>query len=154
MHSSMLSILAMVFLSALVMAQNSIEPACKIPPCDEDQSRLPDRGVQSGWIDSSHDIAFGRKEGWYLTLGGEVRQRFEYFDHPVWGREPGDNKYWLQRYMLHSDVHFGSRFRLFDELKSGIETNRKGVPHPADEDRLDARQAFVDAGLWQSETTH
>lgn len=52
--------------------------------------------------------------------------------------------------MLHSDVHFGSRFRLFGELKSGIEMDRKGGPRPADEDHLDVHQAFVDAGLWQS----
>jgi hypothetical protein len=47
-------------------------------------------------------------------------------------------------------VHFGSRFRLFGQLKSGIEMNREGGPRPADEDHLDVHQAFVDAGLWQS----
>jgi hypothetical protein len=148
---SMLRTLALVFSSGFVMAQNSTElPAYKLLSYEEDWSRLRDGGVQTGWIDSFKYIPFGRQEGRYLTLGGEVRERFEYFDHPVWGREPGENKYWLQRYMLHSDVHFGSRYRLFGQLKSGIELNRKGGPRPADEDHLDVHQAFVDTGLWQS----
>ncbi|MGH9630015.1 MAG: hypothetical protein ACRD7E_16990 [Bryobacteraceae bacterium] len=110
----MVKILALVFSSACVMAQNSAElPAYKLLSYEKDWSRLRDLAVQTGWINSFKYIPFGRQEGWHLTLGGELRGRFEYFDHPVWGREPGDNKYWLQRYMLHSDVHFGSRYRLF-----------------------------------------
>lgn len=84
------------------------------------------------------------------TVGGQIRQRFEYFDHAVWGREAEQDRYLLQRYMLHTDVHLGSRLRLFGELKSGIEVNRKQGPRPADEDKLDVHQAFLDGTLWQA----
>lgn len=94
-------------------------------------------------------IRLGDHDGWYLTVGGDVRQRFEYFDHPVWGREPGHNKYWLQRYMMHGDVHIGSHFRFFGEIKSGIEINRTGGPRPADEDQVDIHQAFIETPLWE-----
>jgi hypothetical protein len=146
-----LSILALVSSLSPAVGQTCAEhPACKLLPREEDRSRLREQRGQAGWIDSLNPIPFGRREGWYLTLGGEARQRFEYFNYPVWGRDPADNKYWLQRYMLHSDVHFGSRFRVFGQLKSGIEMNRRGGPRPADEDHLDVHQAFIDAGLWQS----
>lgn len=52
--------------------------------------------------------------------------------------------YLLQRYMLHFDLHMGRRARAFFQLKSGVETGRRGGPRPPDEDKLDVNQAFVD----------
>src|SRR5262249_23277735 len=50
----------------------------------------------------------------------------------------------LQRYLLSSDFHLGSRIRIFTELQSGLENGRNGGPRPTDLDRLDAHQAFLD----------
>jgi hypothetical protein len=92
-------ILAVVFSSALALDQNSTNlPAYKLLRYEEDWIGLRDRGARPGWIDSFKHIPFGRREGWYLTLGGDVRERFEYFNQAVWAREAGDNKYWLQHY--------------------------------------------------------
>ncbi|MBL8213819.1 MAG: alginate export family protein [Bryobacterales bacterium] len=85
-----------------------------------------------------------------FSYGGQIRQRFEYFDHAVWGREAEQDRYLLQRYMLHGEMRVGSRLRVFGELKSGIEVGRKQGPRPADEDRLDVHQAFVDGTLWKA----
>jgi hypothetical protein len=36
------------------------------------------------------------------------------------------NAFLLQRYMLHSDWHLGKSFRVFVQLKSGLEDSRAG----------------------------
>src|SRR5262249_20964841 len=86
-----------------------------------------------------------RGEGWYATFGGEIRERFELLDQPGFGTGPPDkNGYFLQRYLLSTDLHFGSRTRVFTEVQSGFENGRSGGPRPTDLDRLDLHQAFVD----------
>jgi hypothetical protein len=46
--------------------------------------------------------------------------------------------------MLHAGTHWDDRFRLFVQLKSGLEAGREGGPRPTDEDRFDRHQAFFD----------
>jgi len=46
--------------------------------------------------------------------------------------------------MLHADVHLGKNFRLFGQLKIGLENGRSGGPRPPDLDKLDVHQAFAD----------
>ena len=86
-----------------------------------------------------------------LSLGGTVRQRGEYFDHPTWGQEPPNNGYSLQRYMLYENVQVGTRFRFFSELESGLEYGRDPGPRPViDRDALLVHQTFGDVNFWQS----
>jgi hypothetical protein len=90
---------------------------------------------------------------WYVTIGGEIREKFEPLDQPGFGIGPEDqNGYLLQRYFLSSDFHFGTRFRLSTELQSGLEDGRKGGPRPTDLDRLDLHQAFLDWRISGSES--
>ena len=85
-----------------------------------------------------------------LQIGGQIRERYEYFKNPTWALDPpDDNGNFLQRYMIHADLHLGERFRFFGELKSGIESGRSGGPRPPDEDRLDVHQAFIETKLSQ-----
>ncbi len=81
-----------------------------------------------------------------LSLGGEVRVTYERFGNPNFGLTPPDPAgYLLQRYLLHADVHVGSRVRVWTEFNSSLENGRIGGPRPViDEDRLDLHQAFVD----------
>ncbi len=80
-----------------------------------------------------------------VTLGGEFRPFYEFYDGYNWGAGPEDkNGFYLQRLMLHMDLQMTSRARAFIELKSGVETGRVGGPRPPDEDRLDVNQAFID----------
>ena len=47
--------------------------------------------------------------------------------------------------MIHADTHLGEWFRVFGQLKSGLEDGRSGGPRPPDEDKFDLHQAFFDA---------
>ena len=86
-----------------------------------------------------------------LSLGGTVRQRGEYFDHPNWGQEPPDNGYSLQRYMLFENIQVGSKVRFFSELESGLENGRDPGPRPViDQDTLFVHQTFGDLTFWQA----
>lgn len=136
--------------AAMLCAAAQEAPAYKMLRYDEDWSRLRTRTGTSG-SDLFDPLKYvPLSDDWYLTVGGEVRERFEFFNNGGWGREEQYNRYLLQRYMLHADVHFGSRVRFFGQLKSGLEVNRTGGPRPPDEDRLDVHQAFIDVDLWQS----
>ena len=115
---------------------------------EEDYSYLRDPTRRTDLWDIIKYIPFNDKGDWYLSVGGEVRERYEYFHNSLWGRGPQDkNGYLLQRHMLHADLHFGPNFRFFGQLKSGLEGGRKGGPRPSDEDKLDVNQAFLDGVL-------
>lgn len=111
---------------------------------DEDWSFLRDPQRHTDALDAIKYIPL-RREGWYLSIGGEIRPYYERYDNEDWGAAPTDKNGWLlQRYMLHADLHLGEHVRFFGQLKSGIEVGRNGGPRPTDEDKLDVHQAFVD----------
>jgi hypothetical protein len=63
---------------------------------------------------------------------------------------PSPNGYLLQRYLLHADIHLGTRLRLWTELNSSFENGRVGGPQPViDEDKLDPHQGFVEFEIVQ-----
>lgn len=118
---------------------------------EEDWSSFRDPALRKRPLDALKFIPLPLRDGAYLSIGGETRQRYEYFRNPTWGLDPQDgNGFWMQRYMLHADLHLGATFRIFAQLKSGIETGRVGGPRPPGEDRLDVHQAFIDTQLWSS----
>jgi len=115
---------------------------------DEDWSVFADASLHTDALDSLKYIRLG-PAAWFVTLGGEARERFERLDQPGFGVGPVDqNGYSLQRYLLSADFHFGQRFRFFTELQSGLENGRNGGPRPTDADTLDMHQAFVDWNLF------
>src|SRR5215813_2826721 len=119
---------------------------------DEDWSFLSDNSRYSEWLDRLKYISLGG-EDWYATIGGELRERYERLDEPGFGTGPEDkNGYFLQRYLLSSDFHLGSRVRAFTEVQSGLETGRNGGPRPTDLDRLDVHQAFLDWKILSSKS--
>lgn len=121
-----------------------VRPAYQLMHYDEDWSMLADPAQRSDRLDALKYIRLG-PDGWYVSLGGEIREKYELLDQPGFGIGPADqNGYLLQRYLLSSDFHLGSRFRFFTELQSGLEGGRTGGPRPTDLDRLDLHQSFVD----------
>jgi hypothetical protein len=66
-----------------------------------------------------------------------------------WGAQPYTNRFLLQRYMGRTDWHPGKRFRVFVQLKSGLESFREGGSRPIDEKKLDFEAAYFETG-----TTH
>ena len=80
----------------------------------------------------------------YLSLGGEVRERYEQYHNQAFGiKGPESDHYRLQRITLHADVHANERFRLFVQ---GISSLQFGGEQKLDvnQNPLDLQQAFVD----------
>jgi hypothetical protein len=135
-------------------AARALPPAHAAPPpyqslrFEEDYRFLRDPAQRTDLWDPLKYLALRDAEAWYVSLGGEARLRYEYFNHALWGQGPQDHDgYVLQRYMLHADVHLGPQVRFFTQLKSGLEEDRTGGPRPTDKDELDLHQAFVDVML-------
>ena len=113
---------------------------------DEDWSSLRNIALQTDPLDELKYIPLEAAGSSWLTLGGEVRERYEYFRNANWGRGPQDsNGYLMQRFMLHADVHAGEHFRIFTQLQSGIENGRNGGPRPVDRDDFEVHQLFAEA---------
>lgn len=88
----------------------------------------------------------------YASIGGEARYEYAAFNNEDWGRlNIGHNNFLLQRYDLHADVHFGSRVRVFAQLRSALQDGRSTGPRPIDEDHLNVQNLFVDVIAWQKE---
>jgi alginate export protein len=83
---------------------------------------------------------------WYLTVGGEAREVWEQIGNDNWGEQPYMNGYLLERYMVSFDLHYGQHVRSFVELKSGLESFRRGGPRPIDEKKLDFQAAYLQVG--------
>jgi len=122
-------------------------------PSEEDYSDLRDPARRTNLIDKLHYLPLGEQEQSYLSLGGELREWYEFYSHPDFGEGPDvPNRYLLQRYLGYADLHLGSRLRLFGELGSELEDGRKGGPRPQiDEARMIIQQAFADFSLPQTQ---
>src|SRR5687768_11942024 len=99
------------FISVLALSQSAAEdlqpslrerPEFKQLRYDEDYRFLAETTNDREFLDPLKFIRLNDAGTAYLTLGGEIRQRYEYFENPLWGSAPQDpNGYLLQRYMLH-----------------------------------------------------
>jgi hypothetical protein len=126
-------------------ANPATRPALSAMRQNEDWSRAREGYRDADPFDPLKFIRLGRDTR-YLSIGGDIRQRFEYFENERWADEPGDASL-LQRYMVHADLHWNPRIRFFTQLRSGIETGRRSGPRPVDEDRLEFHQGFADIVL-------
>jgi Alginate export len=71
-------------------------------------------------------IPLNRDSTAWLTIGGQVRERGEYFRHFLFGdSQPEDtDAYLLTRFRLSADLHVTQYFRAFAEFKSSMELDR------------------------------
>jgi hypothetical protein len=69
---------------------------------DEDWSFLKDPSLRQDLWDPLKYIPLGT-DGWYLSIGGGMRQAFEQVGNDNWGKQPYTNAFFLQRYVLHTD---------------------------------------------------
>lgn len=81
----------------------------------------------------------------HVTLGLEMRARYEGFDNPLWGDEPDTGYLWL-RAMPHVDVQAGP-VRAFVQPIAGYVRGLSGRKGPADETGVDLLQGFADLRL-------
>lgn len=125
---------------------------------DEDYTYLRDADRATDFWDPVKYIPLSENPDHFLSIGGETRQRYEFYHNPEFGRAPqnaqGNNDWMLQRYMLHSDLHLNENVRLFGQLISGVETGEIGGPRPdVDRDDFDAHQAFIDLSHQATDST-
>jgi len=135
---------------ALAFAETGTElqpPPYRLNRADEDYRYLRDPSLRTDFWDSLKYLQLTDTGSWFLSVGGEARERFEYFNNPNWGQSPQDHGYFLQRYFLHGDLQAGEHVRLFAQLQSSLEEGRAGGPRPTDKDELDLHQAFLDVRL-------
>ena len=111
---------------------------------EEDWSLLAAADCKRELIDDIKYIPLGR-ENWYLSIGGEIRYRYENYEEPGFGVGPETpSGYILQRYLLHTDWHFSRHLRVFAQFQSGLEEGRNGGPRPTDVNIADLHQGFID----------
>jgi hypothetical protein len=131
-------------LHAQVPVASPTPPAYQQQRYDEDWSYLTDSEKRTDPLDRLKYIPLN-EHGWYVSLGGEGRWRYEHFSEFAFGAGSQDaNGYSLQRYLLHADWRLDKHVRVFTQLQSGIENGRTGGPRLTDDDRLELHQAFVD----------
>ena len=117
---------------------------------DEDWSVL--RGVDLGntgdFWDRLKFIPLTRDQSVWLTLGGQVRERGEYYRQYLFGAsEPKQSDgYLLSRYRLSADLHVTQYFRVFAEGKSSFALDREleGGRTTAYVDEFDLLNGFAD----------
>jgi hypothetical protein len=124
-------------------------PAYKLLRYQEDYSYLKDPSRRTDFWDPIKYIPLCVREDWYLSLGGELRERYEFYHNLNAGAAPanaqGNNQDMLQRYLLHADLHLGPYFRFFGQIVTGLEDGRIGGPRPdIDRDAFGVHQAFAD----------
>lgn len=141
----LIPIAILLFVPAIAAAQcNKQRPILQPLRYEEDWSLLADHDCKKEAIDDLKYISLGQKN-WYLSMGAEIRYRYENYDNPGFGTDPeSPHGYVLQRYLVHADWHFGRQFRLFSQFQSGLEEGRKGGPRLTDKDIADLHQAFFD----------
>jgi hypothetical protein len=79
-----------------------------------------------------------------LSIGGDLRERFEYFSNTNIGTHAMPYEGLLMhRLLLHADTHWDN-FRLFSQLGNYEESGRDPQAKPTDIDHVDVRQFFID----------
>src|SRR5712671_6015796 len=128
-------------------------PAYKMLRFDEDYSCLTNQDNRTDLFDPVKYIPLRKDDPlWYLSFGGELRERVEGNYDPNFGiGEVGADSYLLQRITLSADVHLGERVRFFVEGISGIVEGESHTPPPVQQDPGDLQFAFVDVIPWLTE---
>jgi hypothetical protein len=87
--------------SPAVASAQSSSPSFQPLRYEEDWSYLKDASKRSEWIDTLKYIPVNRK-GWYVSLGGESRLRYEYFDQFNFGAGAQDENGYLFTTLLNT----------------------------------------------------
>ena len=124
----------------------SAPPSYKMLRFDEDYSCLSNAVNRSDWFDPVKYIPIRTEDpDWYVSFGGELRDRFEGNYDPNFGiGSAGSDAYWLQRITALADLHLGERVRIFAEGISGLVEGESQPAPPVQDDPIDLQFAFVD----------
>jgi hypothetical protein len=117
---------------------------------NEDWSAL--RGVDLSKTDDFWDrlkfIPFNQDGSVYLTVGGQLRERVEYFDQYLFGNSTPkrSDTYLLSRLRLNTDLHITPYLRLYAEGRSSLSVDRDltGRNSTSYYDQADLMNGFAD----------
>lgn len=142
---------AAILLVSIIGASAEEEETPKPPPAflplrfNEDYSCLADPIQHIDAFDSLKYIRLRADDPtWYLSFGGELRERVELTSNPDFGLSVPRNDYLLQRITLEADLHLGERFRFYVEGISGQIWGESTPPPPTQDDPVDLQFAFID----------
>ncbi len=145
---------ALVFVILNIAKADDTVPSAMSPPAhtalryDEDYSYLKDPAARTNFFDPVKYIPLNERGDAYVTFGGQLRDRYEYFQNYLFGKGAQDqNGYNLVRAMLDADLHLGPHVRVFTEGISATEQGRVGGPRASDVNEIDLYQAFADLTL-------
>ena len=80
----------------------------------------------------------------YVSVGGDLRLRYEGYRRPVFGLEQPGLQAEYFRALPFADIHVGP-IRVFTQVGAAFDLGKDVTPGPLDEDRLDLQQGFVEA---------
>ncbi|MEM9351691.1 MAG: alginate export family protein [Planctomycetota bacterium] len=135
--------------SAVLAAERPVEPPRTTPlRYNEDWRFLREDAGYSAWPSQLKELPLGEPASWRLSVGAEVRERYERLGNPNWGEEPTDNDGYLwSRVLPVIDLQNEERrLRFFTELNLAYATSVDPEPGPFDQDRGDFLQLFADFG--------
>ncbi len=111
---------------------------------EENYRKLADPAVRTGFFDPVKYIPLGANPDYYISFGGEVRERYEHYTNENFGIVGKSREdYLLSRVLLHADVHLGTNVRAFVQFGSEQAPGR-AFTTPIDRDDFDLAQAFID----------
>ncbi|MGK8890110.1 alginate export family protein [Burkholderia gladioli] len=94
-------------------------------------------------LDALKYIPLSGDPSWYLSLGANLRERFEFNDAPLFGLGSGRaDGYVIQRAQVHADARFGEHVQAFVQLEDARPFGKDSVS-PVDKNPLDLEQAFI-----------
>ena len=122
-----------------------VRPAIKANRWQEDWSVLKDPALRTQPLDNLKYIPLSAANPFtYLSLGATLRERFEMNDASGFGvRDVPRDRYLIQRFQVHADLHLNEHWRLFTQLED-VRAYDKTTIGGADQNRVDLRLAFAE----------
>nr|WP_246637273.1 alginate export family protein [Burkholderia catarinensis] len=109
----------------------------------EDWSVLADPCVARKPLDALKYIPLGSDPSTYLSLGANLRERFELNNAPLFGLGPAhDDNYVIQRTEVHADLRYRGHWQAFFQFADARPFGKNAVS-TVDRNTLDVEQAFV-----------
>ncbi len=117
-------------------------PAIESNRWEEDWSALSDPAMRTEPFDDLKYISLSQDDaGRYLSLGLNLRERFESNDAPNFGIGNGADSYLLQRLQVHADLRVDN-WQAFVQLEDVRAFDKRTIT-PVDQNPLDLRLAFI-----------
>ena len=137
-----------LFVSFLFINQNiqaQIKDSLKtgyLPDAAEEYWPEHKPGEPKYFSDMINHIPIRNSKG-FISIGGNFREVYEYYDNHLWGRGPQDNNgYFLHRAIIHTDLRYNKNIRVFAQAQSSFLSGRNGGARPIDLNKLAIDQIF------------